>query len=259
LLTEASKTLGLLNNNTDSVETALSQLKERLVTAEGYLLKLEPYFRTLPWPTERPLSELAITITTVRQVAGDFQQTLSKEQSSVKAFTEASNLKKQIETRLLGSNKTWKGLIGSLFFFSFWHGIFEILYNKFPSLQKLSLTDYQSISGWVLGLFVGFAASVSELPNSFIKRRCRVLPGKQTGCVGFFFDQADSVIGVTLVFYVTLTADLLQLLSFFLVGTFIHTFANILDSCVGLKRRAARSRSQLDKSSSQDELEGPYR
>ena len=161
--------------------------------------------------------------------------------------------------RLFGSNKTWKGLVGSLFFFSFWHGVFEILYNEFPSLHKLSLTDYQSISGWVLGLFVGFAASVSELPNSFIKRRCRVLPGKQTGCVGVFFDQADSVIGVTLVFYLTLTADLLQLLALFLVGTFIHTLANILDSCVGLKRRAARSRSQLDKSSSQDELAGPDR
>jgi exonuclease SbcC len=100
LLADALKTLNLMDAKPDSVESALSQLKEQVVTTEGYLSKLEPYLKTLPWPAERPLSELAITIGTLRHVAGDFQQTLSKEQGSVKALTEASNQKKQIETRL---------------------------------------------------------------------------------------------------------------------------------------------------------------
>lgn len=100
LLAETLKTLNVVDSKANSVESALSQMKEQLVTTDGYLSKLEPYLKTLPWPAERPLSELSITIGTVRQVAGDFQQTLSKEQGSVKALTEASNQKKQIETRL---------------------------------------------------------------------------------------------------------------------------------------------------------------
>ena len=96
----ALRTLDLVDATPDAIDSELSELKEQIVTTEGVLSKLEPYLQKLPWSTGRPLSELAITIETVRLVAGDFQRTLSKEQGSVKALTEASLQKGHIETRL---------------------------------------------------------------------------------------------------------------------------------------------------------------
>ncbi len=85
-----------------TAESAIAQLKERLVVGESLLSKLQPYEVRLPWSVEQPFSQLAVTIDTVRQLAGDFQVTLSKEQNSVKVLEEASNRKEQIEKQLAG-------------------------------------------------------------------------------------------------------------------------------------------------------------
>ena len=53
-----------------------------------------------PWSDNQPFSELAVTIGTVRQLAGDFQGTLSKEQSAVRVLAEASKRKDQLEKQL---------------------------------------------------------------------------------------------------------------------------------------------------------------
>jgi len=85
-----------------SIESALAQLKERLVSDESLLDKLAPYAPRFSWPEGQPFSELAVTIGTVRQLAGDYQVTLSKEQSAVKVLAEASTRKDQLEKQLAG-------------------------------------------------------------------------------------------------------------------------------------------------------------
>ena len=85
-----------------SIESALSEMKERLVTTEGVLNRLASFHTALPSPSSLPLSELALTIETVRRVAGDYQATLSKEQSAVSSLGEATKRKEQIEKQLNG-------------------------------------------------------------------------------------------------------------------------------------------------------------
>jgi DNA repair exonuclease SbcCD ATPase subunit len=85
-----------------TVDSALAQLKEQLVAVESLLSNLEPSIERFPCSDDQPFSELAVTIGTVRQLSGDFQVTLSKEQNAVKVIAEASNRKDQLEKQLAG-------------------------------------------------------------------------------------------------------------------------------------------------------------
>eukprot|EP00456_Euglypha_rotunda_P036589 TRINITY_DN280_c0_g2_i1.p1 TRINITY_DN280_c0_g2~~TRINITY_DN280_c0_g2_i1.p1 ORF type:complete len:1017 (-),score=173.76 TRINITY_DN280_c0_g2_i1:6366-9416(-) len=101
-LTLATETALSLSSKASTADSAIAELRERLVVAESLLSKLQSYVARLPWPAEQPFSQLAVTINSVRQLAGDFQVTLSKEQNSVKVLEEATNRKDQIEKQLAG-------------------------------------------------------------------------------------------------------------------------------------------------------------
>jgi exonuclease SbcC len=100
LLNEMAESLGTKDAKLKSIESALSELKERQVTTEGVVYRLVEFNLVLPSSSSPPLSELAITIETVRQVAGDFQATLSREQSTLSVLAEATKRKEQIEKQL---------------------------------------------------------------------------------------------------------------------------------------------------------------
>lgn len=102
LLSAAAESLATKDATTKSIESALSELKERLVTTEGVLNRLSQFSSGLPSPSTMPLSELALTVETVRKVAGDYQATLSREQSAVSVLAEATKRKDQIEKQLAG-------------------------------------------------------------------------------------------------------------------------------------------------------------
>lgn len=129
-----SMTLAFSDQTSNSIESILSQLKERLVTTVSHLSKIEPYLALLPWSAQQPLSELVLTINTVRQVAGDYQQTFSKEQSSVKMLTEASSRKIQIEVHLAG-------LVPRIERFSQARGVLSKIQNEYslPGAMKQAL------------------------------------------------------------------------------------------------------------------------
>ena len=111
--------------------------------------------------------------------------------------------------RIFGDNKTWKGFFGMIAF--------------------------TAISAWVFGVFgffsgawLGFAYVVAELPNSFIKRRLDVPPGKSGGIVQTFFDQADSAIGYALLLFVVYPATWQDMAGLVVIGTITHYIVNIL-------------------------------
>lgn len=93
--------------------------------------------------------------------------------------------------RVFGENKTWRGIVcvvaGSALGFC--------LFGPAPFRR-----DARSL---LLGLAVGAAAMLAELPNSALKRQLGVAPGAQSGGVrGVFFhvlDQVDVLVGGWLV------------------------------------------------------------
>ena len=79
---------------------------------------------------------------------------------------------------------------------------------------------------------MGLGYSLFELPNSFLKRRLDITPGKTLK--GFwkvffiFLDQADSVFGVALVVWIFYPLGILLYIAYVLVGALTHIILNML-------------------------------
>jgi hypothetical protein len=87
----------------------------------------------------------------------------------------------------------------------------------------------------------GFGYVLFELPNSFIKRRLEIPPGRNVtgvkGVVFTFVDQADSVVDcmVFMLFFYIPGAKEAALI--FITGTTVHYGVNVLLFGVGLKHQ----------------------
>ena len=137
--------------------------------------------------------------------------------------------------RLFGDNKTWKGMIGYILF----NTLFAVLWGF--ACQGGALKDlnffYQYHENTILfnlliGVLLGLGYSLFELPNSFLKRRLDITPGKSIS--GFwkvffiFLDQADSVFGVALVVRLFYPLGIGLYLLYILVGAGTHLLLNMM-------------------------------
>lgn len=148
--------------------------------------------------------------------------------------------------RLFGSNKTWKGFIGMIVLTSFWMIFFTLLYYNYKWAKEISLIPYGTFNPiWICsfyGALWGFGYVLFELPNSFIKRRIDIQPGKNAkrikGIIFTFIDQADSVIGCIFFMLFFYKPDILILVFLFIIGVGIHYIINVLLYLIGLKNQA---------------------
>ena len=107
-------------------------------------------------------------------------------------------LRVPIHTGLFGANKTWRGML---------------LMPVLSALGALLLWPSERWLGeqavfsqplcWV-GLVAGLAYVVSELPNSWLKRRLGIAPGATPSPWVLLGDQLDSAIGVALAYWLLL-------------------------------------------------------
>ena len=137
--------------------------------------------------------------------------------------------------RIFGDNKTWKGLIGYIFFNILITVIFGLLF-KCLNIEKLNFFYinhkntfiYNVLIGFLLGLFY----ALFELPNSFIKRRLNITPGKTIkGRKKYFFiflDQADSIFGIALVVWLFYPIGIWVYLLYILIGAMTHLLVNMI-------------------------------
>ena len=137
--------------------------------------------------------------------------------------------------RIFGDHKTWKGFIGYILLNIFFAIVFGFIW-KVTKLEKLNFfylnhTNtilYNLLIGFLLGLFY----ALFELPNSFIKRRLDIEPGKTIkGSKKIFFiilDQADSIFGIALVVWLFYPIGIKIYLLYIIVGTITHLLINML-------------------------------
>ncbi len=110
-----------------------------------------------------------------------------------------------INTQLFGANKKWRGLISLpittvisayLVFFAV-----DYLFTYFSTTDdRTNLLLWQN-NILVLGLLIGFIFNLSELPNSYIKRKLDIPPGDESSKLFFFIDHMDSPYGVILLLW----------------------------------------------------------
>ena len=138
--------------------------------------------------------------------------------------------------RLFGANKTWKGFWGMVV----WGLLAQLVWSYFlasqPHLEKLHLiyAHYPNklATNFPLGILLGLAYVVFELPNSYLKRRLDILPGKTAKDAWKYpfilLDQIDSLIGILLVLNFYISLNWAQVIGLLLVGTLTHLGVNRL-------------------------------
>jgi len=143
-------------------------------------------------------------------------------------------LKKPIDEKLFGKNKTWRGFV--VMPMATWPGVvlaqgLDKLFNNEPLLANQS--------SLLLALILGFAYCLSELPNSWMKRRLGIKEGQTSDEWKWLFvviDQADSAIGCLLgyMLVVNISWDIFWATIFF--GTGLHLILNMLLYQIGVRK-----------------------
>ena len=130
---------------------------------------------------------------------------------------------------IFGNNKTFKGFIGYIIFNIFFQVLLGICIKENMLYEHISNSILSNI---LIGFTFGFAYAICELPNSYIKRKLGILPGKRAkGKKKIFFfalDQIDSVIGVVFVVALILNLNAVQILEYIALGTVTHIVINIM-------------------------------
>lgn len=137
--------------------------------------------------------------------------------------------------RIFGDNKTWKGFIGYIILNVICMVLLGLLCVSIGIEEYNMLYDGISntpLNNCLLGFLLGLAYGLFELPNSFMKRRLGIVPGKSlTGVKKVFFvflDQADSVFGCVLVVCMFHPMSMGFYIMYVLVGAVTHILINLL-------------------------------
>lgn len=93
--------------------------------------------------------------------------------------------------RLLGDNKTWRGLVIGTAAGTVWACVQLILFIHSDFIQNFSYLDYTHESVIWLGFTISLGALLGDAVGSFLKRQRGIAPGS----VWFPYDQWDFVFG----------------------------------------------------------------
>ncbi|MCP4093335.1 MAG: CDP-archaeol synthase [Planctomycetes bacterium] len=144
--------------------------------------------------------------------------------------------------RIFGDHKTWRGIVVILAATALSAGLHAMVESRSPDLSDYNYVDYSTIAWWQAGLWWGIAYAISELPNSFLKRRAGIAPG-EGGSAGLrsvllsLMDQADSAIGCSLIAWLALGVPFDIALWMIILGTAVHLLINMLLGLAGLRDR----------------------
>jgi CDP-diglyceride synthetase len=141
--------------------------------------------------------------------------------------------------RVFGDNKTWRGAVLMSAVSAAIVYVQARLYALEP-FRHVSIIDYSRTSWIALGVALGISYSISELPNSFFKRRLGIPPGgvsQRRSSLQYVVDQADSAIGGTLALALFIGGAAGTLLLVFVVGFALHALVDRLFFLFGVKRR----------------------
>jgi len=100
------------------------------------------------------------------------------------------NLKWRDGEPLLGTHKTWRGLIAGTLVAIGVVAIQKVLIDQ-SFFENLSILPYQDYSVWLVGFLIGFGVLFGDMVKSFFKRRFKIKPGDKF----IPWDQIDSVLG----------------------------------------------------------------
>jgi hypothetical protein len=144
--------------------------------------------------------------------------------------------------RVFGENKTWRGIFSTTLGTGLGFVLQAVWLHNYESVQRLELFDYGWAKALIVGLLVGLACGLSELPNSFIKRQIGIAPGATaSGAVNVLFyilDQVDFLVGAWIVLSFVVTISWIRVLYSFVFLFITHQVISFLGYLLGMRKTA---------------------
>jgi CDP-2,3-bis-(O-geranylgeranyl)-sn-glycerol synthase len=134
-------------------------------------------------------------------------------------------------SRILGSHKTFRGLISGLVIAIFMVVLQTYLYN-FEFFKSLSYIHYSSANPILLGFLIGFGTLFGDALGSFFKRRFKIEPGKEWMPV----DQIDSPIFMILFILPVVSVSFYFSVLTIIIWFFGHLILNYIGWLIKIKR-----------------------
>lgn len=139
--------------------------------------------------------------------------------------------KKFFGKEILGSHKTWRGVIFGIFV-GMVVALFQSWCYRYPLVQKISILDYRKINIFYFGFLISFAAVLGDLFFAFIKRRLGLKPGARF----LPFDQTNYVISSAFILTPIFKIPLLVWPTLFSLTFFLHLIVNYLGYLLGISK-----------------------
>jgi len=132
---------------------------------------------------------------------------------------------------LLGSHKTWRGVICGIIMGMLIICLQVWLY-QFPYVKEISFREYYHPSIWLFGFLISTGAVFGDLFFAFIKRRVNIAPG------GMFmpFDQTNYVVGAALFLTPFLGFNIMVWTTLFIATFLLHLVFNRIGYLLGLHK-----------------------
>jgi len=144
--------------------------------------------------------------------------------------------------RIFGDNKTYRGVVVVSLGTAIGFGLQSLLLHRIASVRSIELFDYAFFKSLAVGLAVGVAAMLSELPNSFIKRRFEIAPGTTAKgwkrLIFYIYDQIDFLLGSWLVLAIVVPATVGRALFSAVLLLVAHQLMSTAGYALGMRKTA---------------------
>jgi hypothetical protein len=144
--------------------------------------------------------------------------------------------------RIFGDNKTYRGVMVVSLGTAIGFGLQSLLFHRIASIRSVELFDYAFFKSVSLGLAIGAAAMLSELPNSFIKRQFEIAPGSAAkgwkALIFYVYDQIDFLLGAWLALAVVVPVTAGRVLLSAVLLLVAHQIMSSVGYALGMRKTA---------------------
>ena len=144
--------------------------------------------------------------------------------------------------RVFGANKTWRGIAAMTLGTALGSAIQAGWLHNYESVRALELFEYSLPKALTVGLLMGLACGLSELPNSLIKRQLDIAPGATaSGWINALFyilDQVDFLVGIWIVLAFVIEISLIRIVYSFVFLFVTHQVISFLGYLLGMRKTA---------------------
>lgn len=142
--------------------------------------------------------------------------------------------------RLFGDSKTWRGVLVAVVCSAVFAAAQEHVVGR--AVGALLVVDWESVPSPAFGAAMGLGATLGELPNSFVKRRVGIAPGKTTtgarSIVFWVWDQVDLLLGAWPLIWCWVRPPVVLVAASFVLVLVLHPLVSLAGWLVGARRTA---------------------